>query len=108
MNEPLLNRASRLFQPVTSLLDRIGHAWVWLLLSLVLLAIVVAINPVKLGPYVWFMSKLLGGAAVGYFVDLGAFRGADPRYQEGIERGMSQTRRATIIAACIIGAGLIG
>lgn len=108
MNNSPLYKLSRKFQPVTALLDRIGHAWVWLLLSLLLLALVVAINPLKLGPYVWFMSKLLGGAAVGYFVDLGAFRGADPRYLDGIEKGMSQTRRATIIAACIIGSGLIG
>lgn len=108
MNETLIDKLLRRAQPVTNLLDRIGHAWLWLLLSLLLLAVVVWLNPAKFGPYVWFMSKLLGAAAIGYFVDMGAFPGANPRFQEGIERGMSQTRRATLIAAFVIGAGLIG
>lgn len=108
MNESSLDKWLRRVQPVTQLLDRIGHAWLWLLFSLLLLAVVVLINSAKFGPYVWFMSKLLGAAAVGYFVDWGAFRGSDPRFQDGLERGMSQTRRATLIAAAIIGAGLIG
>ncbi|HEY1071236.1 MAG TPA: hypothetical protein VGE33_11990 [Thermomonas sp.] len=108
MNDSLIDKLQRRIQPLTTLLDRIGHAWLWLVLSLGLMLIVVGLNPAKFGTYVWFMSKLLGASAIGYFVDWGAFRGADPRYLDGIEKTMAQTRRATLIAAAIIGAGLIG
>ena len=108
MEEKFIDKLLRRIAPVVSLLDRIGFAWLWLAFSLLLLLAVTYLNPAKFGPYVWFMSKLLGAAAVGYFVDWGAFRSADPRYLDGIEKTMSQTRRATLIAAAIIGAGLIG
>ena len=41
-------------------------------------------------------------------IDRAAFRGADPAALEGIEKAMAQTRRATLVAAAMIAAGLIG
>ncbi|WP_411832307.1 hypothetical protein [Pseudoxanthomonas mexicana] len=108
MNEPFLDKVQRLLAPATQLLERIGFVWLWLLVSVLLLGVVVVLNPAKLGAYVWFMSKTSGAFALGYGFDWAAFRGADPRYLDGIEKTMAQTRRATLIAAAIIGAGLIG
>ncbi len=38
---------------ISSLLDRIGYIWLWLIVSLLLLVIVAAINPVLLASYIW-------------------------------------------------------
>lgn len=108
MNESILDKIQRRLAPVVMLFDRIGFVWLVLILSLVLLLPVLLINPAKLGAYLWFMAKISGAFVLGYLFDLVAFRGADPRYLDGIEKTMAQTRRATLIAAAIIGAGLIG
>lgn len=89
-------------------LERIGFVWLWVLISVALLALVVPMNPAKLGAYLWAISKIAGAAAIGYGFDWAAFRGADPRYLDGIEKAMAQTRRATLVAAAMIAAGLIG
>jgi len=88
--------------------DRIGFAWLFLAVSLLTLGGVLFLNPAKLGAYVWFISKLSGAAVLGFGVDVAFFRGANPRYLDGLEKTMAQTRRATLIAAALIGAGLIG
>lgn len=108
MNESFLDKLQRRLAPVHAFLERIGFVWIWLAVSLALLALVFLFNPAKLGAYLWFMSKISGAFALGYGFDWAAFRGSDPRYQDGIEKTMAQTRRATLIAAAIIGAGLIG
>ena len=108
MEEKFIDKIVRRLAPVTALLDRIGFVWLWLAVSALLLLPVLLLNPSKLGAYLWFMSKISGAFALGYGFDWAAFRGADPRYLEGIEKTMAQTRRATLIAAAIIGAGLIG
>ena len=108
MEEKLIDRLKRQAGVIAGMFDSIGFVWLWLAISLLLLALVLLINPAKLGAYLWFMSKVAGAASLGYGFDLAFFRGSDPRYLEGIEKTMSQTRRATLIAASIIGAGLIG
>ncbi|KAF1692744.1 hypothetical protein CSC62_14005 [Pseudoxanthomonas jiangsuensis] len=102
------DRFLRLATSVTSLLDRIGYMWLWLLVSLLLLMLVAPINPVLLASYTWAASKMLMAGAVGYGVDWAAFRGGDPRYLQGIEQSMAQSRRGILIAAAMIAAGLIG
>jgi len=97
-----------LFERIVSGFDRIGFAWLLIGVSVLTLAGVVFLNPAKLGAYVWFVSKLSGAAVLGYGVDCAFFRGANPRYLDGLEKTMAQTRRATLIAAALIGAGLIG
>jgi hypothetical protein len=108
MEEKFIDKLLRRVGPVASLLERIGFVWLWLALSLLVLLVVVWLNPAKFGAYLWFTSKISGAFALGYGFDWAAFRGTDPRYLEGIEKTMAQTRRATLIAAAIIGAGLIG
>ncbi|RPE81830.1 putative holin [Vulcaniibacterium tengchongense] len=103
-----MHTLKKLFIRASEQLDRIGNVWLWALISLVLLALVVPLNPAKLGAYLWAISKISGAASVGYGVDWAAFRGADPRYLDGIEKAMAQTRRATLVAAAMIAAGLIG
>ncbi|MGH8037302.1 MAG: hypothetical protein ACREPD_06135 [Stenotrophomonas sp.] len=104
-NNPFL----RITSAIGSLLDRIGHIWLWFAISLVLLAVVALINPVLVASYIWAASKLTMAAAIGFGVDLTVFRGGDPRHlQDGLEKSMAQTRRVTLIAAAMIAAGLIG
>lgn len=108
MNQTTLEKLQARLAPVVALFDRIGFVWLWLLISLALLVPVLLLNPAKLGAYLWFMAKISGAFVLGYGFDLAAFRGKDPRFLDGIEQTMAQTRRATLIAAAIIGAGLIG
>ena len=108
MEETLFNRIRRIAGAVAGAIDAVGFVWLWLAISLALLGLVVLLNPAKLGAYLWFMSMLAGAAALGYGFDAAFFRGSDPRYLEGIERSMAQTRRATLIVGALIAAGLIG
>jgi len=105
---PVSRRLSVLFDRIVSGFDRIGFAWLLIAVSVLTLTGVVVLNPAKLGAYVWFVSKLSGAAVLGYGIDTAFFRGANPRYLDGLEKTMAQTRRATLIAAALIGAGLIG
>jgi len=108
MKESLLDRIRRSTSATASAIDTIGFVWLWVVISLGLLGLVVLLNPAKFGAYLWFMSKLSGAASLGYAFDVAFFRGDNPRYLEGLERTMAQTRRATLIAAALIAAGLIG
>lgn len=100
--------AKRLGATAARFMDRYGHIPLWFVISLCLLFIVLPLNPILAGSYLWFISKLSAAAALGYGFDWAAFRGEDPHQLEGIEKAMAQTRRATLIAAAMIGAGLIG
>lgn len=94
---------------VRSLVDRVGIVWLFLVASLVLLALVVWMNPARLGSYIWFIAKLSAAAALGYGADKAFFPGSEPRYMEhGLERSMAQSRRALMVASAMIAAGLIG
>jgi len=101
-------RVAVLFERIVSGFDRIGFAWLLMAVSVLTLAGVAVLNPAKLGAYLWFISKLSGAAVLGYSADIAFFRGANPRYLDGLDKAMAQTRRATVIAAFVIGAGLIG
>jgi len=98
-----------LFTKAAALLDRFGHMSLWFVVSLALLLIVAPLNPVLLASYLWALSKISAAAAIGYGFDWAAFRDFEPsRLEPGIEQAMAQTRRATIMAAAMIAAGLIG
>lgn len=101
-------RLTRIASVVGSMLERFGFMWLWLVISLLLLFTVALINPILVASYTWAASKILMAASVGYGVDWAAFRGADPRSLDGLEKSMAQTRRVTLIAAAMIAAGLIG
>lgn len=98
----------KLLDKTSAAFERIGYMWLWLLISFLLLAPIASINPMLVSSYAWTASKISLAAAIGYGVDWAAFRGGDPRIYEGIEKSMAQTRRVTLLAAAIIGAGLIG
>lgn len=104
----IVEQAIRQSARAASVFDRIGFVWLFVLLSVLLLVPVVVLNPAKLGAYLWFMSKLGGAAALGYGCDLAFFRGSDPRFLNGIEQSMAQSRRGLLVVGAMIGAGLIG
>lgn len=108
LNKTLLDRGQEIIARLAALFDRVGFVWLFLLLSACTLAVVVLLNPAKLGAYLWFVSKLAGAAALGYGFDVAFFRGANPRYLEGIEKSMAQQRRSVLIGCALIAAGLIG
>ena len=101
-------RLSAAYQRMAAMLDGGGRMALWALLSLLLLAaIAVWLNPAKFGSYLWTVSKLSLAAVLGYGFDRGASWDSSPSKLEGIEKAMAQTRRATLMAAAIIAAGLM-
>lgn len=104
----LKDRLTELYSRFAAAVDVGGRMTAWVLLSLVLLAVIaVWLNPAKLGSYLWVVSKLALAAVLGYGFDRAASPHDAPRELEGIERAMAQTRRATLMAAAIIAAGLM-
>lgn len=66
------------------------------------------LNPVKLGPAIWGVAKVTLGAYIGYWADRLCFRPEDrPHLLSGIAQGTAWKRRALIVAAGIIGMGMI-
>lgn len=76
-------------------------------LSLVTLVIVAFLNPAKVGAYLWIISKLTLAAVLGYVCDRAAFPDGRPSKIDGIEQSLAYTRRATVVAAYVIAAGLM-
>lgn len=73
---------------------------------LVLVVIACWLNPAKIGSYLWVVSKLTMAAIIGE----GVYRAMSrrrPESSDALERSMAQTQRATLMAACIIAAGLM-
>lgn len=102
------DRLSALYTRFAASLEGFGMMALWALLSLLLLVVVaVAFNPAKFGSYLWIVSKLALAAVLGYGFDRAASKEAQPEKLEGIERAMAQTRRATLMAAAIVAAGLM-
>jgi hypothetical protein len=102
------DRLSASYTRIAGMLDGGGRMMLWALLSLMLLLVIaVAFNPAKFGSYLWIVSKLSLAAVLGYGFDRGASPDARPSQLDGIERAMAQTRRATLMAASIIAAGLM-
>lgn len=104
----LKDRLKAAYQRVAGIIDDGGRMLLWALLSLVLLgAIAFWLNPAKFGSYLWVVSKLSLAAVLGYGFDRAGAPGNSPAKLDGIEKAMAQTRRATLMAAAIIAAGLM-
>ena|SRR5690348_951744 len=102
------DRIAAAYQQVAKSLEGFGMMALWALLSLLLLLVIaVAFNPAKFGSYLWIVSKLALAAVLGYAFDRAAAHDNQPEKLEGIERAMAQTRRATLMAAAIVAAGLM-
>lgn len=96
------------FKRAAAIIDDGGLMLLWALLSLLLLLVIaLRLNPAKFGSYLWVVSKLSLAATLGYFFDRAASPGANPSKLDGIDKAMAQTRRATLMAAAIIAAGLM-
>lgn len=101
-------RLGMAYQSFASAVDGFGRMALWALLSLLLLGVIAGlINPAKVGSYLWIVSKLSLAAVLGYGYDRAASPNARPSQLDGIERAMAQTRRATLMAAAIVAAGLM-
>ena len=60
------NRRTRAIAYLGSLFDRIGYIWLWLALSLSLLASVAILNPILVASYAWAAAKLTMAAVIGH------------------------------------------
>jgi hypothetical protein len=104
----LKDRLHAAYARFAAVVDDGGRMLLWVLLSLLLLAVIAAfLNPAKFGSYLWVVSKLSLAATLGYGFDRAAAPGGSPAKLDGIEKAMAQTRRATLMAAAIIAAGLM-
>ncbi len=104
----LKSRFIERFEAFASALDGLGRMALWALLSLLLLAVIaVYINPAKIGSYLWIVSKLSLAAVLGYCFDRAANPDARPSQLQGLEQSMAFSRRALLIAAALVSAGLM-
>lgn len=78
------------------------------LVFLIAFAVTVFLAPAKAGLTVWGIAKIACGGYLGYWVDRLSFRPESrPHRLDGISRGAAEKRRAWIIGACVIAAGLL-
>lgn len=97
-----------LFTSVATIIDDGGRMMGWALVSLLLLGVIVGwLNPAKFGSYLWMISKLSLAAVLGYGFDRATAFESQPGQLDGLDKSMAQTRRASLIAACIVAAGLM-
>ncbi len=77
-------------------------------LFIVTFCVTIFLNPVKLGPAIWGVAKVTLGAYIGYWADRLCFRPEDrPHKLSGIAQGTAWKRRAVVVAAGIVGMGMI-
>jgi len=78
-----------------------------LTIGAVLLAVVVLLNPAKLGVMLWLVSKLAVAAFAGYWADRILFPYARPHTLKSTdERNFRYLSRAVIVGCALIAAGL--
>lgn len=111
MNQPTTltpwQRLIAALQAAVQSINSLGAMRTLAIWSLVTLLLVAWINPSKLGVYAWMVSKLTIAAVLGFATDRAAFPDAHPSELQGIEQNLAYTRRATMIAAFVIAAGLM-
>lgn len=78
-----------------------------LLLGAVTFAVVLWLNPAKVGLLIWGASRLGLYAYLGYWVDRIIFPYARPHTLTGIAEGTAWKRRALIVAAAILAGALL-
>lgn len=83
------------------------RAWQLLLICAVLLAVVIAMAPAKLGLTLYGFGKIAGGMYVGLWGDRLIFPYARPHLLEGIAQGAACKRRAFVVGMCVLAAALI-
>lgn len=78
-----------------------------LLLGVVTFAVVLVLNPAKVGLLVWGVARIGVYAWLGYWVDRVIFPYARPHTLTGIAEGTAWKRRALIVAAALIAGALL-
>lgn len=83
------------------------RAWQLLLIFVVLVAVVIAMAPAKLGLTLYGFGKVAGGMYVGLWGDRLIFPYARPHELQGAAQSAACYRRAIIIGLCVLAAALI-
>lgn len=103
-----MNKLASLLSACILLATRATRAWPLLLVFALSFGWVLLLNPAKAGLALWGLSRLAMGGYVGYWIDRVAFGPqARPGQLSGIVQGTAWKRRAMIISASILAAGLI-
>jgi hypothetical protein len=78
-----------------------------LLVAIATFAVVLFMNPVKLGVMLYGIAKLTAFAFAGDWVDTRIFKRAQPEQLDGIAQGTAWKRKGLIVAAAIIAGALV-
>jgi hypothetical protein len=78
-----------------------------LLVFLATFAVVLFLNPMKLGLMLYGIAKLTAFAFAGDWVDARIFKRAQPEDLEGIAQGTAWKRKGLIVAAAIVAGALV-
>lgn len=100
-------RFPRIYRLLAIALAEIFRAWPLLIFFAITFWWTSTEAPAKVGLTIYGLSKIAAGGYLGYRMDRAIFPYARPNKLEGIAAGTAQKRRAGIIMACIIAAGLI-
>lgn len=92
-------RARRVFERLT--------AQPVLLVAVLTFAVVLFLNPMKLGLMLYGIAKLTAFAFAGDWVDSRIFKRAQPEQLEGIAQGTAWKRKGLIVAAAIVAGALV-
>lgn len=82
------------------------RGWPLLLIFALTFAIVWALAPQKVGLLLWLLAKATCLCYLAYWVDRIAFPYARPHMLHGIAHGTAQKRRASLLLAALIAAGV--
>ena len=99
MQTPDTSRARRVFERLTS--------QPVLLVALATFAVVLFLNPMKLGLMLYGIAKLTAFAFAGDWVDTRIFKHAQPEHLDGISQGTAWKRKGLLVAAAIIAGALV-
>jgi len=97
---------ARVHAAIPALRDKL-RATPLLLLGAVTFAVVLVLNPAKVGLLIWGASRIGLYAYLGYWVDRIIFPYARPHELDGIAEGTAWKRRALIVSAALLAGALL-
>jgi hypothetical protein len=104
--DPFFTAVVNLFKAVIAKIPGLARGLPMLFLAGGLFYFVMQLNPAKLGPTLYFYSRIAGAAFLGYWLDRWMYPYARPHDEPvGIARGAAMKRRALIVSAAIVSAG---
>lgn len=82
------------------------HPVLWLFV--ITFAVAAFVNPIKIGTFLFGVSKLAAFAWLGNWIDRRFFSGEQPEdYEEGLAKGTAWKRKGMIISAAIVAGALV-